>query len=428
MDFQNDGLTITRNFISINNGNYTTKVRAISIRSSNSASTLNISNNFISLTDANATSATVGAIEFGDNTLDDPFVADIHFNTIYIGGTHTNGTSGNVLSAAFIFTKTFANHTYNISNNIVINDRVGPAGTVHAAYWIPANGTLGTRNLDYNTYNISGENFAVINTTTYNGFGNYQGAVGQNETNSNTVPVQTISNTDLHLTGTSIGNPNLAGISVPGIVNDIDGHSRGPIPYRGGDEPNAPLPIRLASFNASEKNTDVILNWTTASEINAGRFEVQRSFTPTEGFATIGSIGAKGNSTSIQHYTLADRSVTSMFSGRTLYYRLKSIDVDGRFVLSGVISIKTENVKQLASVYPNPFTSDPSIQVNTEKTGKTILMLTDITGKIILRHEIMLPAGSSLIKMPGLNLVAKGIYHLQILAEGNRTVVSLVKQ
>ena len=53
--------------------------------------------------------------------------------------------------------------------------------------------------------------------------------------------VSTSSPSDLHLTGASIGDDNLAGISIIAVSDDIDGDSRNDPPYMGADEASTAL-------------------------------------------------------------------------------------------------------------------------------------------------------------------------------------------
>jgi subtilisin-like proprotein convertase family protein len=124
-----------------------------------------------------------------------------------------------------------------------------------------------------------------------------------------------------------------------------------------------PLPITLASFTGRVVNGNQIqLNWTTISELNNYGFEVQKSAEPTANFRTIpGSfIPGHGTTNEPRHYSYVDRRVEV----RTLYYRLKQIDLDGEVhytdpiridVLTGVEENAVPTEFSLGQNYPNPF-------------------------------------------------------------------------
>lgn len=103
------------------------------------------------------------------------------------------------------------------------------------------------------------------------------------------------------------------------------------------------VPVVLTSFKATlHKKNNVVLNWATASESNNRFFEVEQS---TDGinFSFISRIAGKGNTSSVTSYTTTDSYVTH----GTKYYRLKQVDLDGKFTYSEIISIFIENTNRL---------------------------------------------------------------------------------
>lgn len=133
---------------------------------------------------------------------------------------------------------------------------------------------------------------------------------------------------------------------------------------------NAPLPVKLNSFNAEITNKLTILNWTTASETNNKGFEVQRSFDGKK-FETIAFVNGVGNSNKIVNYNFVDNNNLRAF------YRLNQIDFDGNSEFSKVVSVKN-NEELILQITPNPFAN--SIEVVTNKNIVSAEII-DITGK-----------------------------------------------
>jgi hypothetical protein len=108
-----------------------------------------------------------------------------------------------------------------------------------------------------------------------------------------------------------------------------------------------------------------VLLWTTTSEINFDRFEIQRS-TDGRAFETIGSVKGKGfNFKDLEtNYSFFD---SNPIAGKN-YYRLKSVDYDAYFEYSKIILENWEG-KRLISVYPNP-ADGWSIGLTTNFTGR----------------------------------------------------------
>jgi hypothetical protein len=119
--------------------------------------------------------------------------------------------------------------------------------------------------------------------------------------------------------------------------------------------PQAFLPMKLTNFTAeiSRSNT-VVLNWTSEIELSSFKYVVQKS-DDGKNFTDIGDIKAAGNSTKSIKYNFADIN----FNGGVSYFRLKQVDVDGKFEYSRVVYVNSrKSLGLVKSVAPNPFTSD----------------------------------------------------------------------
>src|SRR5690606_22436244 len=133
----------------------------------------------------------------------------------------------------------------------------------------------------------------------------WQSASGQ-DANSISKEVFFVSNTDLHLTGSSNGDTDLAGTPTPITDEDIDSDLRhAQFPYMGCDEASIPLPVELSSFSASVVSGSVHLKWTTSSEINNHGFEIERN--SGEKFVTVGFVDGSGTTTESRSYSFIDK-------------------------------------------------------------------------------------------------------------------------
>lgn len=107
------------------------------------------------------------------------------------------------------------------------------------------------------------------------------------------------------------------------------------------------LPVKLIEFSAKKINSGVALRWSTATEINNNRFEVERAGEDRL-FVKLGSVAAKGAG----NYLLLDKNP---LIGNN-YYRLNQIDNDDRSFSYGPYVIKFDLQDQLSPlhIYPNP--------------------------------------------------------------------------
>jgi hypothetical protein len=120
-----------------------------------------------------------------------------------------------------------------------------------------------------------------------------------------------------------------------------------------------PVPVELTSFTASANSNNVLLEWTTATEINNYGFEVERK-AENSGYEVVGFVTGSGTTTEQRSYIFTDAKVPD---GKYLY-RLKQTDFDGSFNFSHEVEVEViaPAVFALEQNYPNPF--NPSTNIN----------------------------------------------------------------
>ncbi len=105
-----------------------------------------------------------------------------------------------------------------------------------------------------------------------------------------------------------------------------------------GSTSNGPVPIKLISFTAMCENADVLLKWTTASELNNSYFTLERAIAGND-FLPIAEVIGAGNSNEVINYEYADNGVLKYTSVADLFYRIKQTDFDGKFESFDAIDI-----------------------------------------------------------------------------------------
>ncbi|MCX5887739.1 MAG: hypothetical protein NT096_17855 [Proteobacteria bacterium] len=103
---------------------------------------------------------------------------------------------------------------------------------------------------------------------------------------------------------------------------------------RGGCEP---IVITLSSFTATSSDRKVILEWTTASEIDNAGFNLYRAESANGEYIKINFslIPAQGSGISGATYQFIDEDVINR---RTYYYKLEDIDIYGKSTFHGTAS------------------------------------------------------------------------------------------
>ena len=185
----------------------------------------------------------------------------------------------------------------------------------------------------------------------------------------------------VHLGGNSSGTPSSAN-----VVSTVTlGFSEKIL--TSGAEAAIPLPVELVSFTGSSVKTGILLEWSTASEIENDYFEILRSIDG-ENFEVIGEVDGNGNSTELIEYEFLDRNPL----GGANYYRLRQVDFDGDFEFSPVIRVDVEaGANASVTLYPNPVGNQPFnllLEGYQSEGINGIYILHSTDGRIIERDKI----------------------------------------
>ena len=166
------------------------------------------------------------------------------------------------------------------------------------------------------------------------------------------------------------------------------------------------LPITLVSFNAVKANSKVNLTWVVSSEINAKGYDVERSGNGSS-FTKISYVPAT-NST---NYISTDANPLSGVN----YYRLKMVDIDGKFKYSDVRTVLFDGSAVLFDIYPNPVVTN-KLYLNLQQNnyaGKAQAIITDIAGRSIQSTNINVVKGNNQLPITVKGLIA-GTYFVTI--------------
>lgn len=146
------------------------------------------------------------------------------------------------------------------------------------------------------------------------------------------------------------------------------------------------IPVELTNFEAIARGNKVDLSWTTASEYNSDRFEVERAIKSQAGenmFVKVAEQKAAGTSSFEKNYgPIVDKDLQF---GETYIYRLRSIDLNGENSLSAPKEVKIggENTTWLGASVPNPISNDAEFSFNVSESGNVDINLYDMSGKLV---------------------------------------------
>lgn len=172
------------------------------------------------------------------------------------------------------------------------------------------------------------------------------------------------------------------------------------------------LPLQLTEFNLNKSGVYAQLQWTTWTEFNTDRFDIQRS-TDNVSWETLTQVAAAGQSSTKRTYQYQDPlHHTSRNPSAVLYYRIKSIDLDQSFTFTEVKSIQMGPGASLT--LKNTLVRDRLIvQYNGMNEGALEFKILDIQGKVFSVFKASVQEANGTIEFTqGMDQLPAGVYHL----------------
>jgi Secretion system C-terminal sorting domain len=186
------------------------------------------------------------------------------------------------------------------------------------------------------------------------------------------------------------------------------------------------VPINYNQFTANKVNDNADLRWEVANQTNlTSHFKVERS-TDGVNFKGIQEIAANTlNGTA--SYNMLDENIGKL-NVNVIYYRIKQVDTDGRFVYSDVRYVKVGNKGGLISANPNPVKDVTNLRIEVLENQNATLQLLDANGKQILTESLKLNKGLN-TKQFDMSPLAAGVYVIRVVTENDEVLSQkVVKQ
>jgi hypothetical protein len=180
------------------------------------------------------------------------------------------------------------------------------------------------------------------------------------------------------------------------------------------------LPVELISFDAKPKDDNVVLNWSTASEINNNYFKVEKSIDAKywEGFQIV---SGAGNSTVQNDYMTIDDSPSPGIN----YYRLMQVDFDGTIAYSPTVAVEI-NSSNVFYVMPNPALDKAELVFGNSGKQKLQLTIYNMQGNPVSRETITPERGLNKHEL-SISDLDKGMYYIVLENEFVSMKTRLVK-
>ncbi len=163
-------------------------------------------------------------------------------------------------------------------------------------------------------------------------------------------------------------------------------------------------PVELTSFSSEAVTGGIKLLWTTATETNNSRFDIEMSKDGSN-FEVASSVRGAGTSTAVNNY----EATVPLSEKGTYYFRLKQIDLDGSFTNSNTIQAEYGVIGNfvLDQNYPNPFNSSTVLNFSLPVSSHVTLTVWSIEGQEIDKNDLgTIEAGNHSFRYEATNLTS----------------------
>ena len=183
------------------------------------------------------------------------------------------------------------------------------------------------------------------------------------------------------------------------------------------------LPVTFTSLKAYRQDKNINVEWKVDNEMNIKQYETQKSIDG-NGFTNLSVTAATANGGHSASYLVTDTHPVEGYN----YYRIKSVDLNGKTAYSNIVKVMMGSDKQEISVYPNPVVNGIiNLQLNNQPQGQYGLRLLNKSGQLIIQKQIQHAGGSSTETISLDKYAPHGIYQLEITKpDGSKSNINVV--
>ena len=184
------------------------------------------------------------------------------------------------------------------------------------------------------------------------------------------------------------------------------------------------LPVDLLFFKATSSNDQILVSFSTASELNNDHFIIERSIDGTH-YSALEMIDGNGTKKSRTDYSFKDNNPILGIS----FYKLRQVDYDGTMTSYDPVSVLYNPSIQSVQVFPNPLNSN---HINLKLTGlmkseKVNIEVLDLSGKMVEQAQFKSDVYGNLEQGHTFSeKLQPGVYYVRINSGLNRTSQKLI--
>jgi hypothetical protein len=235
-------------------------------------------------------------------------------------------------------------------------------------------------------------------------------------TNGSKLNLAATSSVDVYAGGSIIGGNGGAKLVFPSVSYAGPFSTTGPFYFSNSGSGGGVLPLTLVSFYSTQQNQEVILYWKTENEENINSFEIESSRSGSSDWQTLGIILSMAINGTGYSYSYVDHTKIN----GDMYYRLKMVDKDNKYVYSKVLLVTMGQSGQLSVT---PTTVNSSMNVILPNSGHAQVSIFNTSGQQVKR----MTAESDVFNIDVSSLNA-GVYFIKVSQGMNQYATKFFKQ
>jgi hypothetical protein len=199
---------------------------------------------------------------------------------------------------------------------------------------------------------------------------------------------------------------------------DYLGHDLAQVIAAGGVSGDGSLPVEWFAFTASFQKEGVLLEWSTASEVDNDYFSIEHS---ADGriFEAIGEVDGSGISASVREYNFIHR----VSQPGIHYYRVRQVDFNGKSSVTAIRAVEIEGKNSFIQYTANWTSGILAIQLTTDAIEEYVVVLYDLNGRVLSHQKLM--QGQIVVNL-NLPDFPTGVAVLALISESSKHVKQIV--
>jgi len=182
------------------------------------------------------------------------------------------------------------------------------------------------------------------------------------------------------------------------------------------------LPVSITNLKAYKQANQVAVEWQVSNQVNVLEYQVEKS-SDGNNFIAAGIVAASNINSVEAGYKWLDVHPAPAAN----YYRIKMVDVNGRFTYTPIVNVIFGSVAPAVTVSPNPVEGSlMNLQFENQIKGSYHVRLISNSGQVVYSRMLVHHGGSAAQTLTLPLQVSKGIYQVEVTAPDNSSKTQVV--